>query len=297
MLDQGDARRRARLSGAEPHASRQLLRAAAVAADLQAAADDGGLRPLLSDRAVLPRRRPARGSPARVHAARYRDVVPDRRGHHGRSWKSCMRHLFKTVLGVELPNPFPRMTYAEAMRRYGSDKPDLRIPLELVDVADLVQGRASSRCSRAPRPIRRAASRRCACRRAAQLTRKQIDDYTAFVGRYGAKGLAYIKVNEIGEGPRRPAVADPQVPARRCDRRACSSAPAPSTATSIFFGADKAQGRERCARRAAPAARPRPQADTRAAGSRCGSSTSRCSSGTPDGEALDGAAPSVHRAA
>ncbi len=74
---QGDARGRARLPGAEPHAAGQVLRAAAVAADLQAAADDGGLRPLLPDRALLPRRGPARRPPARVHAARHRDLVPD----------------------------------------------------------------------------------------------------------------------------------------------------------------------------------------------------------------------------
>ena len=81
--DQGDARGRARLPRAEPHAARQVLRAAAVAADLQAAADDVGLRPLLPDRALLPRRGPARGSPARVHAARRRDFVPDARRDHG----------------------------------------------------------------------------------------------------------------------------------------------------------------------------------------------------------------------
>ena len=81
--DQGDAGRRARLPGAEPHAAGQVLRAAAVAADLQAAADDVGLRPLLPDRALLPRRGPARRPPARVHPARHRDVVPRRAT---RSW-------------------------------------------------------------------------------------------------------------------------------------------------------------------------------------------------------------------
>ena len=78
---QGDAGGRARLSRAEPHASGQVLRAAAVAADLQAAADDVGLRPLLPDRALLPRRGPARRPAARVHAARRRDVIPDAGGH------------------------------------------------------------------------------------------------------------------------------------------------------------------------------------------------------------------------
>jgi aspartyl-tRNA synthetase len=91
------------------------------------------------------------------------------------------------------------MTYAEAMRRYGSDKPDLRIPLELVDVADLVRG-SSSRCSpaRPNDPDGRVAALRVPG--GGKLSRKQIDDYTAYVAKYGAKGLAWIKVNELAKG-------------------------------------------------------------------------------------------------
>jgi aspartyl-tRNA synthetase len=114
--------------------------------------------------------------------------------------------LFKTVLDVALPDPFPRMTYAEAMRRYASDKPDLRVPLELVDVADLVAD-CDFKVFAGPRRTRTAAWPRCACRVAAACRASEIDDYTAYVARYGAKGLAYIKVNE-----RRRA-------ARACSRR------------------------------------------------------------------------------
>jgi aspartyl-tRNA synthetase len=108
-------------------------------------------------------------------------------------------HLFKSVLGVDLPQPLQRMSYAEAMRRYGSDKPDLRIPLELVDVADLVAG-CDFKVFAAPAadPQGRVAALRVP--QGGKLTRKEIDDYTAFVGRYGAKGLAYVKVNELAKG-------------------------------------------------------------------------------------------------
>ncbi len=93
------------------------------------------------------------------------------------------------------------MTYAEAMRRYASDKPDLRIPLELVDIADLVRRLASSRCSPArPRiPNGRVAALRVP-EGGTKMTRKEIDDCTPFVARYGAKGLAYVKVNEKAKG-------------------------------------------------------------------------------------------------
>lgn len=113
--------------------------------------------------------------------------------------EEMIRQAFKQLLNVELPNPFPRMTYAEAMQRYGSDKPDLRSPLELVDVTDLMQtvefkvfaeaaNRKDSRIAVLP------------VANGAELSRKQIDDYTQFVAAYGAKGLAYIKVNATSEG-------------------------------------------------------------------------------------------------
>ncbi|MCE2873210.1 MAG: aspartate--tRNA ligase, partial [Xanthomonadales bacterium] len=113
--------------------------------------------------------------------------------------EGLIRHIFKTVADVSLPDPFPRMTYAEAMRRYASDKPDLRIPLELVDVADLV---ADCDFKVFSGPARDPAGRVAALRipGGSKLTRKEIDDYTAFVARYGARGLAYIKINDPSKG-------------------------------------------------------------------------------------------------
>jgi aspartyl-tRNA synthetase len=107
--------------------------------------------------------------------------------------------LFREVLGVELAQPFPRLSYQEAMRRYGSDKPDLRVALQLVDVADLVKDCDFKVFSA---PARDAGGRVAALRvpGGAALSRKQIDEYTEFVARYGARGLAYLKVNERAGG-------------------------------------------------------------------------------------------------
>ncbi|MDO4700413.1 MAG: aspartate--tRNA ligase [Moraxella sp.] len=104
------------------------------------------------------------------------------------------KDLFKNMLDVEFDD-FPRMSYADAMRDYASDKPDLRIPLKLVDVADImhdVEFKVFSVPAQDPK------GRVVALRipNGGQITRKQIDDYTKFVGIYGAKGLAYIKVND-----------------------------------------------------------------------------------------------------
>jgi aspartyl-tRNA synthetase len=113
--------------------------------------------------------------------------------------EDMMCGLFKDVLDVELPNPFPRMTYAEAMRRFGVDKPDMRIPLELVDVADLMQDvEFKVFATPAKDPKGRVTALRLP--QGGSLSRKEIDDYTQFVSKYGAKGLAYIKVNEIAKG-------------------------------------------------------------------------------------------------
>ncbi|OOS02328.1 aspartyl-tRNA synthetase [Moraxella cuniculi DSM 21768] len=105
------------------------------------------------------------------------------------------KELFKTMLGVEF-DTFPRMTYADAMRDYASDKPDLRIPLKLIDVADIMQSVEFKVFSG---PANDPKGRVVALRipNGADISRKQIDDYTKFVGIYGAKGLAYIKVNDI----------------------------------------------------------------------------------------------------
>ncbi len=113
--------------------------------------------------------------------------------------EGLVRFLFKDVLAVDLPTPMPRLTYAEAMRRYGSDKPDLRVPLELVDVADLVRG-CDFKVFAGPAadPAGRVTALRAP--KGGQLSRKEIDDYTAYVARFGARGLAYIKVNETAKG-------------------------------------------------------------------------------------------------
>ncbi|MCH8336955.1 MAG: aspartate--tRNA ligase [Proteobacteria bacterium] len=113
--------------------------------------------------------------------------------------EELFRTLFKEVLDVELPSPFPRMTHAEALQRFGTDKPDLRNPLELVEVADLM---ASVEFKVFAGPARDPEGRVAALRLPAggKLSRKEIDDYTAYVGRYGAKGLAYIKVNDAHAG-------------------------------------------------------------------------------------------------
>lgn len=106
--------------------------------------------------------------------------------------------LFDTMLNVKF-DKFPRMTYADAMRDYASDKPDLRIPLKLVDVADLMQDvEFKVFAGPAKDPKGRIAALRVPG--AGELSRGQIDEYTKFVGIYGAKGLAYIKVNDLSQG-------------------------------------------------------------------------------------------------
>lgn len=107
--------------------------------------------------------------------------------------------LFKQVVGIELEQPFQRMPYAEAIERFGSDKPDLRIPLELVSLTDVMQNvEFKVFAGPAKDPKGRIAALRLP--QGGELTRKEIDDYTAYVGRYGAKGLAYIKCNDIAAG-------------------------------------------------------------------------------------------------
>ncbi|MBM4191457.1 MAG: aspartate--tRNA ligase [Gammaproteobacteria bacterium] len=113
--------------------------------------------------------------------------------------EGLIRHIFTTVAKVELPKPFPRMSYDEAIRRYASDKPDLRNPLELVDIADLVASCDFKVFAVSAKDL----NGRVAALRVpggGKFTRKEIDDYAAYVARYGAKGLAYIKVNARAKG-------------------------------------------------------------------------------------------------
>ncbi|HET8905126.1 MAG TPA: aspartate--tRNA ligase [Saccharospirillum sp.] len=113
--------------------------------------------------------------------------------------EGMIRGLFNDVLDVDLGD-FPRMPYAEAMERYGSDKPDLRIPLELVTVSDLMS-EVDFKVFSGPAndPTGRVAALKVTG--GAELTRKQIDDYTKFVSIYGARGLAWIKVNDVTQLP------------------------------------------------------------------------------------------------
>ncbi|HSQ69460.1 MAG TPA: aspartate--tRNA ligase [Steroidobacteraceae bacterium] len=154
--------------------------------------------------------------------------------------EGLIRHVFRTTLAVELPDPFPRMAFDEAMRRYGSDKPDLRIPLELVDVADLLRDSDFKVFSGpATDPEGRVAALRVP-KGGERLSRKQIDDYQAYVGRYGAKGLAYVKVNDASKG--RDGLQSPIL--KFLSDAAISGLLERTGAESgdlVFFGADKAK--------------------------------------------------------
>ncbi len=153
--------------------------------------------------------------------------------------EEMIRSLFKSLLNVELPAQFPHMTYEEAMFRFGSDKPDLRIPLEFVEVSDLLQ---TVEFKVFAAPAKDPDSRVVALRlpQGGDLSRKDIDDYTAFVGRYGAKGLAYIKVNDLTaglEGLQSPILKFlPEEVIKGILERTKAE-----TGDLIFFGADKAK--------------------------------------------------------
>ena len=146
--------------------------------------------------------------------------------------EEMIRGLFVEILKVSLPNPFPKMPYAEAMSRFGSDKPDLRIPFELIDIGDLLRdvefkvfagpandpdGRVAALCI--PKGV--------------DISRKEIDDYTQFISNFGAKGLAYIKIS--AEGPQSPILKFiPEKIVQAIMERTKAKA-----GDIIFFGADK----------------------------------------------------------
>jgi aspartyl-tRNA synthetase len=151
--------------------------------------------------------------------------------------ESMIRLLFKEILNEELPQPFPSMSYHEAMRRYGSDKPDLRVPLELTDVSDLMtEVKFKVFAKPANDPEGRVAA--LCVPNGKVLSRKQIDDYTDFVGIYGAKGLAYIKVNDITAG--RDGLQSPILKFLPDDAiEGLLERTKASTGSLIFFGADQ----------------------------------------------------------
>ena len=113
--------------------------------------------------------------------------------------EELVRTIFKQVMGIELPSPFPRMTHAEAMQRFGSNKPDLRIPLELVEVSDLMES-VEFKVFAGPAADADGRVAALCLPGGSDLSRKEIDEYTDFVTGYEAKGLAYIKVNDVTKG-------------------------------------------------------------------------------------------------
>jgi aspartyl-tRNA synthetase len=155
--------------------------------------------------------------------------------------EEMIRSVFKTALAVDLPNPFPRITHAEAMRRYGSDKPDLRVTLELTEVTDAVADVAFKVFSGPATSGGRVAALRVPGGSVGKsaLTRGEIDGYTEFVKIYGARGLAYIKVNDASklneEGLQSPIVKNLHEAALKTivERTGAQSGDL------IFFGADK----------------------------------------------------------
>jgi aspartyl-tRNA synthetase len=151
--------------------------------------------------------------------------------------ENLIRYVFEDALGVILPNPFPRISYAEAMSRFGSDKPDLRVTLELTDITDVVKNVAFKVFSGPANSGGRVAALRVPG--GAALTRGEIDEYTKFVGIYGAKGLAYIKVNDVHQ-PNETGLQSPIV--KNLDEAALKTILERTGAASgdlIFFGADK----------------------------------------------------------
>ena len=145
--------------------------------------------------------------------------------------EGLIRDVFRDVLAVELPQPFPRIPYAEAMARYGVDKPDLRIPLELTELTDLMKSVEFKVFRQAAElPGGRVAALKVSC----ELTRKEIDDFTPFVATHGAKGLAYIRVN--ADGLQSPIVKF--LPPDVLDKIVQRTGARPGD--TIFFGADKA---------------------------------------------------------
>jgi aspartyl-tRNA synthetase len=153
--------------------------------------------------------------------------------------EEMIRSVFKEVMGIELASPFPRMSFAQAMSKYGSDKPDLRVPLVLTELTDVMKDVEFKVFS----SVAHSAGGRVAGLRVpggGELTRGEIDGYTQFVGIYGARGLAYIKVNEIAKG--RDGLQSPIV--KNLSDAALKAIVERTGATDgdlIFFGADKAK--------------------------------------------------------
>ena len=147
--------------------------------------------------------------------------------------------LFKKVLNIKLPSPFPRMSYQEVMNRYGSDRPDIRNPLELINVGDLMKT-VDFKVFSGPANMEDGRVAALNVPGGSSLTRKEIDDYTTYVSQFGAKGLAYIKVNDTAsdrEGLQSPILKFlPDDVVKNIIKRTKTM-----SGDLIFFGADKAK--------------------------------------------------------
>jgi aspartyl-tRNA synthetase len=154
--------------------------------------------------------------------------------------EAMIRETFKKAMNVDLPNPFPRMPFSEAMARYGSDKPDMRVTLEITEVTDAVKDVAFKVFSGpATTPGGRVAALRIPG--GGNLSRGEIDGYTEFVKIYGARGLAYIKVNDVTQlnetGLQSPIVKNLNEAALKLVMERTGA----QNGDLIFFGADKAK--------------------------------------------------------
>jgi aspartyl-tRNA synthetase len=148
-------------------------------------------------------------------------------------------NVFKQVLDVDLPQPFPRMPYDEAMALYGSDKPDLRVSLQLTELTDVMKD-VEFKVFRDAAQMKGGRIAALRVPRGAELSRKEIDDYTEFAKIYGAKGLAYIKVNDLArgaEGLQSPILKFLPEPVVNTVLQRVGAA----SGDIIFFGADKAK--------------------------------------------------------
>ena len=153
--------------------------------------------------------------------------------------EALVRHMFKEGIGVDLPDPFPRLAYDEAIRRYGSDKPDLRVALELTELTDVMKGVAFKVfAGPAGTPGGRVAG--LLVPRGGELTRGEIDACTEFVGGYGAKGLAWVKFNDVAKG--REGLQSPIVKNLSDDAlKAIVERSGAKDGDLMFFGADRAK--------------------------------------------------------
>jgi aspartyl-tRNA synthetase len=154
--------------------------------------------------------------------------------------EQLVRHVFKEAIGADLPSPFPRLSYDDAMARYGSDKPDLRVPLQLTELTDVMK-RVAFKVFSGPANTPGGRVAGLLVPKGGELTRGEIDGYTEFVKGYGAKGLAYIKVNDASRldesGLQSPIVKNLSADALKATIERSGA----KSGDLIFFGADRAK--------------------------------------------------------